>query len=82
VFQFSGLSYELVLGLSLDQFRSLYGSCERLDATEKRLDAWTTLIASQASGKDMKKWAKMWDAVIEGRDDDAARLVDDLGSGI
>lgn len=71
-----------MLGLSLEQFRSLYNSCERLDATEKKLNAWTMLIAAQATSKSMTKWTKMWDAVIEGRDDDAAKLLKDFGSGI
>lgn len=70
------------MGLSLEQFRSLYNSCERLDATEKKLNAWTMLIAAQATSKSMKKWTKMWDAVIEGLNDDAAKLVKDFGKGI
>lgn len=82
VFTHSGLPEEKILNLSFDQFRSLYDSCERLDATEKRINAWTMMVATQANHKAMKKWSKLWDTIIEGTDDDAAKLVEDFGKGI
>lgn len=79
---YTGLGLGIVLELSFDQFRSLYDSCERLDATEKRLNAWTMMVATQASGKDMKKFSKMWDAIIDGRDDDAAAFLNKHPGGL
>lgn len=76
------MSEKRILGLSFEQFRSLFESCERLDATEKKLNAWTMMIAAQASGKSMEKWATRWDAILEGRHDDAAKLIQRFGSGI
>ncbi len=40
------------------------------------------MVATQATGKDMKKFSKMWDAIIDGRDDDAAEFLTKHGTGI
>ncbi len=80
--QFSGLSEGRILSLSFEQFRSLFATCERLDANEKRLNAWTMMVATQATDKTMQKWAKRWDSIIEGMDNDAEKLAARFGKGV
>ena len=37
------------------------------------------MVAAQATGKTMEKWAKRWDGIIEGMDNDSEKLAARFG---
>jgi hypothetical protein len=81
----SGFPLDYVMDLDLPSFDSLVQSMNRLTASDKTEQAWTSMIAAQASGKEMKKWAKRWEAAASSTaqpDNDAAALRRRVGGGI
>ena len=82
----NGFELPYVLDLDLLSFDSLVASFNRVIMTEKIEGAWTSMIAAQASSKDMKKWTKRWEQAISapGKVDktDETKFLSKFGGGI
>ncbi len=78
-----GHPIEFVRGLDIHSFDSLHESCTRLDAQQKIERAWSSMLAAQGEGKDMKKWVDQWKPYLDDVEENgAARFLAKYGKGI
>lgn len=63
--RFTRMDLTQLTRMSVPDFDSLHESCERIKAQERVERAWTAMIAAQAAGKDMEKWLKQWEPLLE-----------------
>ena len=54
-----------VLLLDIHSFDALHDSCMRLEAQDRVEKAWSSMLAAQGEGKDMKKWVEQWKPYLD-----------------
>lgn len=69
--------------MDLLSFRSLYDSCERLEAARQVDDVWRGFVAAQGTGKDVQTWQKdRWGHVLEPAGNGLSDFLAKHGKGI
>jgi len=60
-----GFPLGYVISLPIPAFSALHKSLVRVRAQEKIEKAYTSFVAAQASGKDLKKWVNQWKPALD-----------------